>query len=209
MTNLASPRLAGAACVAAPVLLLASTISYITAGDGMNSGEAGGAIQVWAMIAFALVVVYLARELELPAPRAAAALTVVGLIGVAGGVGYGIDSIQAAIFDTGSIQETDSAAAPLALQLPGVLFPLGLIGLGVMLVRTGAVARWSGWTLAAGGLLFPLSRIPDIEALAVVADALLVIALVPLGWQMMRGAVSGGSKPERRSTRVQATRVTG
>ena len=209
MTNIAYPRLSGAAIVAAPVLLLVSTISYITAGDGMNTGEAGGAIQVWAMIAFALAMVSLARLLERPAPRAAAALTVVGLIGAAGGVGYGIDSIQAAIFDTGSIQETDSAVAPLALQLPGVLFPLSLIGLGVMLARTGVVARWSGWALAAGGLLFPLARIPDVEALALVGDALLVMALVPLGWQTIRGAVSRDAQPHRRTTRVEPVSATG
>ena len=204
MTNLAYPRLSGAATVAAPVLLLLSTISYITAGDGMNAGEAGGAIQVWAMIAFALATVSLSRLLERPAPRAAAALTAIGLIGAAGGVGYGIDSIQAAIFHTGSIQETDSAVGPLALQLPGVLFPLSLIGLGVMLARTGVVARWSGWMLVAGALLFPLARIPDVEALAIVGDAMLLIALVPLGWQMIRGAISGHLQPERKSTVVQA-----
>jgi hypothetical protein len=209
MTNLAYPRLTGAATVAAPVLLLGSTISYVSAGKGMNDGEAGGTIQVWAMIAFALVTVSLARLLERAAPRAAATLSVVGLIGAAGGVGYGIDSIQAAIFDTGSIQETDSAVAPLALQLPGVLFPLSLIGLGVMLARTGTVAPWSGWTLAAGALLFPLSRIPDVEALAVAADALLVIALVPLGLQMIRGAVSGQLPSDGRSNRAQPASARG
>jgi hypothetical protein len=203
MTNLSYPRLTGAATVAAPVLLLLSTISYSSAGNGMNDGEAGGAIQVWAMIAFALVAVSLARLLEPAAPRAAATLTVLGLIGAAGGVGYGIDSIQAAIFETGSIQETDSAVAPLALQLPGVLFPVSLIALGLMLARTGTVARWSGWTMAAGALLFPLSRIPDIEALAIAADVTLVIALVPLGLQMIRGGAPRPLKVERRSNRVQ------
>ena len=110
------------------------------------------------MIAFALVTVSLARLLERAAPPAAATLTLVGLIRAAGGVGYGIDSIQAAI-STGSIQETDRAVPPLTLQLPGVLFPLSLIGLGVMLARTETVAPWLGWTLAARALLLPLSRI--------------------------------------------------
>jgi hypothetical protein len=209
MTNLAYPRVTGAATIAAPVLLLLSTISYISAGNGMNDGKAGGAIQVWAMIAFALVTVSLARLLERAAPRAAATLTVVGLIGAAGGVGYGIDSIQAAIFDTGSIQETDSAVAPLALQLPGVLFPVGLIGLGLMLARTGTVARWSGWTMAAGALLFPLSRIPDVEALAIAADAILVIALVPLGLQMIHAGLSQKLQPEHRSNRAQPASARG
>lgn len=198
MTNLAFPRLIGAATAAAPVLLLLSTISYISAGDGMNDGEVGGTIQVWAMIAFAIAMVALARLLERSSPRAAVTLTIVGLIGAAGGVAYGIDSIQAAVFETGSIQETDSAAAPLALQLPGLLFPLSLIALGVMLARTKTVEPRLGWMLAAGALLFPLSRIPDVETLAVAADALLVLALVPLGLRIFRGAVSGQLMPERR-----------
>ena len=84
-----------------------------------------------------------------------------------------------------------------------MLFPLSLFGLGVMLARTETVAPSLGWMLAAGALLLPLSRIPDVEALAVAADALLVIALVPLGLQMISGAVSGELRPERRSTHAQ------
>lgn len=188
MTNYSHPRFFGAAIVAAPVLLFASTIIYVVSGEGMNVGEAAGAIQVWAMIAFAIAFVFLARLLEPTSPRAATVLTVLGLVGAAGGVGYGIDSIQAAIFGGGSIQETNSAVAPIALQLPGVLFPASLVSLGVMLARRRCVARWMGITLAVGAVLFPMSRIPDIEGLAVLSDVLLLVALIPLGWRIVRSA---------------------
>lgn len=84
------------------------------------------------------------------APRASTALLFVGLAGAAGGVGYGIDSIQAAVFGTESIQESDSAAASLALQTPGILFPLGLAGIGVLLARTATAPVWAAWLLAIG-----------------------------------------------------------
>ena len=93
MHNDLHTRIAGVALIAGPLLLLASTIAYVTQGDGMNDGELGGAIQVWAMIGLALGGIGLARSLEPHAPRAAAVITVLVVIGAAGGVGYGIDSI--------------------------------------------------------------------------------------------------------------------
>lgn len=188
MTNTPRARLLGAAAIAAPVLLLASTLAYIAGGDGMNDGEAGGAIQVWAMIAYAVVVVGLARLLATESPGLADVLLVAGLAGTAGGVGYGIDSIQAALVSGESLQEMESAAASLALQVPGILFPLGLAALGFALLRADLVNRFTGAGLVVGALLFPASRIPDVEALAVVADVVLLAALVPFGWSLVRAA---------------------
>lgn len=166
------------AAVVAPVLMAASTIAYLVQGDGMNDGELGGAVMVWAMIAYAVAIVGLARLVEGSMPRAATVLTVVGLAGTAGGVGYGIDSIQVAVFGTESIQETTTAAAPIALQLPGTMFPLGLILLGVLLVRSGNVPAPAGYGLAVGAVLFPASRIPDVAGLAMVSDLVVLVALV-------------------------------
>ena len=178
------------AVVAAPVLLMASTASYIANGDGMNTGELGGALQVWAMILFAVAAVTLTGRFSGVAPRAAAVLLVVGLAGAAGGVAYGIDSIQAAVFDNTSVQESDSAAAPLALQIPGLLFPLGLVGTGVMLARTATAPVWAAWLLVIGAALFPIARIPDIAALALVGDALLVLSLAAIGWDALGSRAS-------------------
>ncbi len=180
------------AVVAAPVLLLASTAAYIISGDGMNNGELGGALQVWAMIFFAVGAVTLTRRFGDVAPRASALLLLVGLAGAGGGVAYGIDSIQAAVFDNPSIQDADSKVAPLALQIPGLLFPLGLVGTGVMLARTATAPVWAGILLVIGAALFPIARIPDIEALAVVGDALLVLALIAIGWHALGDRTSTG-----------------
>ena len=103
------------------------------------------------------------------------------------GSGYGIDSIQSAVFDTGSLQETESAAVPFALQIPGLMAPLSLAVLGLMLARTGVAPKALGWLLVVGAALFPASRIPDVEALAMASDLLLVASLAPIGLRLLGG----------------------
>ena len=170
--------------IGAPIVLLASTVAY-TVGDGLNGDHAGGTIQVYAMALWFLVVIGLTRILEAPSPRTATVLMLVGALGVAGGVAYGLDSIHVA--ETGATAEDAGTAGVLALQIPGALFPLANLGLGIALVRANVEPRWSGFVLALAAILFPASRIPSIEALAIVADALFVVALAPLGWALLQG----------------------
>lgn len=173
-----------AAAVLGPVALLASTLAYAGQGDGMNNGEVGGAIQVWAFIALTVAVVGLARLLEASAPRAAVVITVLGLAGLAAGAGYGIDSMHAEVSKAESLQEVDSLA-PIALNIPGLMWPLGLIVLGVMLARAGAVPSVLAYGVVAFGVLFPASRIPDVVGLAVVADVVGVLALGGIGLHLL------------------------
>lgn len=179
-----------AAVIVAPLLLLASTVAYVANGDGMNDGEAGGIVQLWAFVAFAMAAVALTRAFRQHAPRAADLLLAVALAGMAGGVAYAIDSIQVAVFGTESLQETDSIAASLALQLPGILFPASLVGVGVMLARTGTAPRAAAIGLAVGAVLFPASRIPDVEALAIACDLVLVAAMGAIGFGYARTGAS-------------------
>lgn len=179
-------RLMGAAMIAAPVLFLASTLTH-AAGNGLGEDVAGGVIQVYAMATFSLVVIGLARILETRLPRAATAIMLIGVVGVAGGVAYGINSIYAAIGSIDLNETGEGVAGPLALQIPGLLFPLTFVALGVALVRAHAEPRWCGFALVAAGVLFPLGRIPSVDALAVAADTLFLIALAPLGWAILHG----------------------
>lgn len=84
--NTPRTRVLGGGMIAAPALLLASTVIY-AAGGGLGEDQAGGVIQVYAMAAFMLALVGVTRMLEDPSPRAAAVLMLIGAIGVAGGVG--------------------------------------------------------------------------------------------------------------------------
>lgn len=179
-------KVTGIAAVAGPLLLLASTAAHAATGDGLNDGELGGAIQVWAFIGLGIAIVGLARRVESPAPRAAVALTVLGIVTTAGGVAYGLDSVQAAVF-TETLHETDSAAVPFALMLPGIMTPVTLITLGLVLARTGVASRPLSWLLVAGGVLFPLSRIPDVIQLALLCDLLLLVSLGGIGLGLLAG----------------------
>ena len=183
-SSIARDRLFGAAMIVAPMLLLVSTVAYAADG-GLNSGRAGGAIQVYAMGVWVLVVIGLTRLLETPFPRAAAVLTLIGALGVAGGVAYGIDSIHVA--ETGGSAENIGAAGALALYIPGLLFPLAHISIGIALLLSNVRPRWCGLVLIAAAILFPASRIASVEALAVASDALFLLALAPLGWAILQG----------------------
>ena len=70
--------------------------------------------------------------------------------------------------------------------------------LGLTLARTGAAPKALGVVLAIGAVLFPASRIPDVEALAIASDVLLGVALVPLGlgllgWRALGGSTAAGT----------------
>lgn len=185
-------RLFGGAMIVAPLLLIASTVAYTISG-GFNGNEIGGMVQIYAFTAWFLVVIGLERILQAPYPRAAVALTVLGALGVAGGIAYGVDSMHVAEF--GMSAEEIGWAGPLALNLPGILFPIAHIGFGIALLRANVQPRWSGALLVVAAVLFPASRIPSVEALAVVADGLFIVALAPLGWKIVQGRVSVSSSP--------------
>jgi hypothetical protein len=163
----------------APALLLASTIAY-TLGAGLGADATGGVIQVYAFAAFIPVTLGFARWAAMASPRTSIALTIVAALGVAGGIAYGMDSIHTA--QTGVSLEEFGSVGPLALQVPGIMFPLSLLGIGISLVRLRAQPRWSGALLAVVAVLFPASRIAGIEGLGIVSDLLLILALYPLGW---------------------------
>ena len=183
--GLAHMRLYAGAMIVGPVLLLASSIAYV-AGGGLSNDELGGALQVYAFVALTVVAIGIARALERDLPRASAALLAFAVLGCGAGVGFGIDSIHATLPGGTGLEDADSAAAALALFLPGTIFPLSFAALGVALWRARVAPVVSGPVLVAASLLFPIANIPDSEALAVTANALFVVALWPLGITWLR-----------------------
>ena len=177
-------RVNAAAVMAAPVVLLASTVAYVLR-DGLGKDAAGAAIQVYSAAAFAIALLTLTGLLSKFSPRLSAVLTVTGAIGAVGVAGWAIDSLVASYAPAAAVSEhDDSIAAQFAMFMPGVIFPLTMFVLGIALAKTGAVRRGYGLTVALGAACFPVSRIGNVEALALVADALLVAGLVPIGWSL-------------------------
>ncbi len=179
----------GVAMIMAPLLLLVSTITSVI-GEGLGEDQAGGIIQVYAMAGFLLVTIGLTQLLEDVVPRAAAVLTLLGALGVAAGVGYGINAIYTDIGTLDLNNDVEGVAAPLALQLPGILFPLSFLALGVALYRARVQPRWCGLAIALGAVLFPVSRIGSIDVLAPVPDVLFLLGLAPLGWSLVQGRIA-------------------
>lgn len=183
--GLAQRRLFAGAMILGPVLLLASSIAF-AAGGGLNKDELGGALLVYAFVALTVVAIGIARAVEPALPRASAALLAFAVLGCGAGVGFGIDSIHAALPGGTGLEDADSAAGTLALFVPGAIFPLSFAALGVALWRARVSPRASGPLLVAASLLFPIANIPDSEAIAVTANALFVVALWPLGITWLR-----------------------
>jgi hypothetical protein len=70
-----------------------------------------------------VVAIGIARAVQGALPRASAALLAFAVLGCAGGVGFRIDSIHAALPGRTGLEDADSAAATLALVVPGAIFP--------------------------------------------------------------------------------------
>jgi hypothetical protein len=189
-----SARFYGIVTIMAPLLLLASTVAYVSAGEGINHGVLGGVIGVWSCFTFALTFVGLARTLEPWAPRAAVTLTLIGVVGFTAGAGFNVDAIQRAISGPapdGAFEAAISGAEPVVLLafLPwGWFAPLAFILAGIFLWRARLVSWWSGALLIAGGVLFVTARPARVDLVAILGDGLLVLALVPIGLAMLASA---------------------
>ena len=172
--------------IVAPLLLLASTVANAF-GEGLGGDALGGMIQVYAGAAFALAVVGLTHLLEPRLPRASTLLLVIGLVGCAGVVAFGIDSLVYSYDSAAALSEVEGVAeAGPALFLPGLVFPLSIVALGAAVVRSELTPKAAGFALLAAGLLFPVSRIGGIEPLALAVDVLFVAGLAPIGLSVLR-----------------------
>lgn len=119
-----------ASLLAAPLIALAATSLY--AARGWEDAGAG-VLHVLGAIGYGLVVLAVASSLGRES-RLAAVLVVVGLIGVAGNVGYGFDTIHESFGDT-ALVDRDGAAT--LLKVLGIFFPLSLMVTGIALHQLG------------------------------------------------------------------------
>jgi hypothetical protein len=194
------------AIFAAPVLMLLSTIAFITDGEGINEGVVGGTIGVWTAVAFVIAFVGIGRMLEPLSPRWALAVTLLASIGFTAGVAFNVDAIFVGLIgpelDTAIDEAIDEGGTNLVgifAFIPGGWFaPISMVVTGIALWRTKIVPRWSGALLLAGGILFVIARPERIDILAIVADVVIFAALIPVGLAML------GTQSARREAAVAA-----
>lgn len=126
-------------------------------------------------------------SIEPRAPRAAPLLLISGFIGWAAGVGFNVDAILSAEFGREAVDTaTEDHPFTLLAYVPwGWFAPLSVTATGVVLWRTRAFSRPSAALLVVAGVLFIASRPARIEPLAVIADCVAIVALVPIGWKLL------------------------
>jgi hypothetical protein len=107
-----------------------------------------------------------------------------------GGVGFGFLGFFSKAFNISHQSYIETLAQyPLSSNLllfwSGPLFPLSLLVLSINLIRKKLVAVWLGVLLAIGAIAFPVSRIPRIELVAHLADLLIAIPAITLGYKFI------------------------
>jgi hypothetical protein len=167
-------RLLTASLLVAPVTYLAADTAF--AARGWEDATAG-VLQVLASIAYGFVFLRVAGWLA-PTARLRAAIVVIGLVGMAGAVAYGFDTIHMSLGDT---QLVDQPGAANLIKPLGLFFPLAIALVGAALLRLGA--RWQGGLVLVSALAWPVGHIANIAPLCVVVNVALVLGLGTLLWQ--------------------------
>jgi hypothetical protein len=174
-------RVLTAGLVIGPVLYLIADILYATRGW---DDPTAAVFHVLGSIGYAFAVL---RVVSWCDGWTAAILLVVGMIGVAGSVAYGFNTIHVSLGDTDLVDATGAATL---IKPLGLFFPLAFLLCAVALRRT--APGWVVGLLAAAGLVWPVAHIANIGWLAVLVNAVLVVsfgALVPLVAPARRPAV--------------------
>lgn len=195
----AERKLYGVSLILAPLLLAVATFFWQDGAIGM----VGGTIQVYAYLFWLPAMLGLLSLLRPTMPNFAVwGVLLVTWVCLAGN-NFGMQGIYEASFGQAGADEAQLAAANgamgvagvLVLYLPGLLFPLTLVLLGILLWRKRAVSPILAVLLCVGALAFPASRIPRIDLIAHLADLLLLVAAGGIGWQLLQGDVRPVAAP--------------
>jgi hypothetical protein len=172
-TTRPTERLLTGSLLVAPVVYLAADATY--AASGWDSPTAG-VIHVIGAIAYGFVVLRVVAWLP-PTSRLAAAIVLTGLVGLAGNVAYGFDTIHMSLGDVALVHQP--GAANLIKPL-GLFFPLSFALVAAALQKLGH--RWQGLLVLVAMIGWPVAHIGNIAVLAVAVNIALVVAFGSLVW---------------------------
>jgi hypothetical protein len=156
-----------ASLVAAPLVYLAADSLY--AARGWEDPTAG-VLHVLGAIAYGFVVLAVASWLPRDS-RLTAALLVTGLIGMAGNVAYGFETIHMSL---GDVALVDRHGAANLIKPLGLFFPLSFLIAAAGLHRLGH--RWQAATVSVAILAWPVAHIGNVAEIAVPVNVALVLA---------------------------------
>jgi hypothetical protein len=162
-------RLLSASLAIAPLTYLLADGLY--AANGWDDANAG-AVHVLGAILYGFVAV---RFAAWSADWLQASALIIGMIGAAGNVAYGFNTIHVSL---GAIDLVDTSGPGAIIKPLGLFFPLSLLVWAVIIARTGR--RLSALLVAVASALWPIAHIANIAPLAIAVNALLICGLVPL-----------------------------
>lgn len=166
-------RFLTAALLFAPLLYLAADATYAaTTWDNATAGV----LHVLGATAYGFVVWRIATWL----PRESIlglSIIITGVIGLAGNVAYGFDTIHTSLGDTALV---DQPGAANLIKPYGLLFPLSLALMAWGLARLGN--RWQAGMVLVAALAWPVAHIGNIAWLAVTVNIVLVVGFGSLVW---------------------------
>jgi hypothetical protein len=174
--NLGAPvkptdRLLTGSLLAAPLMYLAADLLYALRGW---DDPAAGVLHVLGATGYVLV---LFSATGWARGTFAAALLVVGVLGAAGNIGYGFNTLHVALGDT---DLNDASGAANLIKVLGLCFPLSLLLIAVALRRERIGASWAAAAVGVAAIGWPVAHIANVGWLAVLVNVLLVAAFAPL-----------------------------
>jgi hypothetical protein len=183
----------GISMICAPLLFGISTFLWK---DGQY-GAYGGTVVVMATVFWITAFIGLFDLLKSKTPVYAPVGLFIAVAGCISGAGFGFAGAYNDIFSISHEYyleklATVPAVSGILLFWTGPIFPLSLFVLGIVLVKTKSVPNWAGILISISGIAFPLSRIPRIEWIAHICDALIFIPCCYLGFLYILGTLPAG-----------------
>jgi hypothetical protein len=178
-------RLLTASLLFAPLTYLAADTTY--AATNWHNPTAG-VLHVIGATAYGLVVLRIAAWL----PREsllATMIIVTGLIGLAGNVAYGFDTIHMSL---GDVALVDQPGAANLIKPYGLFFPVSMALIAWGLARLSY--PWQATLILAAAVAWPVAHITNIAWLAVMVNVALVVGFGNLLWS---GHKSGNAEPNQ------------
>lgn len=170
------------ATILGPLLMLGSSVAWLA-----DAEETRAILLMWAVIGLGITIVGFSHRLRPAMPWAAAVVLGIGIVGAIAGGAYAAETAIVDHFGIERMNDQETLATTLVLQIPGLLFPLSFVAAAIASWRAQLLTPIHAGTLAVGALLFPASRIPEVAGLGVAADVVLALALVPIGIGLLAG----------------------
>jgi drug/metabolite transporter superfamily protein YnfA len=190
-TRNAERTLWGLSLILAPALFAVSTFLWVRTNGRVEYGAIGGVTIALATVFWIPAFIGLFDLLKDRMPRYATWGLLVAIYGCVGGAAFGLEGLFAEAFRIShDVRRAAWIAFPTPFNLtffwPGSLFPLSLLILGAMLIRTRSLPLWTGVLICLAAIAFPISRIPRIALVAHAADVLMLVPLAHTGFGFLK-----------------------